>query len=81
MTQLITDDVEVRRQVIKEAWEYLGREYGSKSAVLEQIGGLSYEAVRKWIEQGYMPTDRAKQFERLSRGVYKREQLNPDFAP
>ena len=81
MSQLSLDDVELRRQTITEAWNFLGREYGGKKAVLEMMGLESYEAVRKWVAQGYMPTDRAKQFERLSRGKYKREQLNPDFAP
>lgn len=80
MKQLSLDDADVRRQTIKEAWNYLGKEFGSKKAVLKQMD-ISYEAIRKYIAAGYMPTDRAKQFERLSRGKYKREQLNPDFAP
>lgn len=80
MKQLLTDDADARRQAIREAWDYLGTLYGSKKAVLEQMN-VSYEAIRKYIAQGYMPTDRAKQFERLSRGQYRREQFNPDFAP
>ena len=75
---------EVRRVVIKEAWDYLGDLQGDKKNVLRLMGDegepLTYEAVRKWIAQGYMPTGRAKQFEKLSNGVYKREQFNPDFA-
>lgn len=80
MKQLSLDDADVRRQKIKEAWDYLGELYGSKRAVLDQMD-VTYEAIRKYIAAGYMPTDRAKQFERLSRGKYKREQFNPDFAP
>lgn len=78
---LLTDDVDVRRKTIQEAWDFLGQEYGSKGEVLKLMGDLTYEAVRKWIALGQMPTKRAKQFERLSRGKYRREQLNPDFAP
>lgn len=75
---------EVRRATIREAWGFLGNLHGGKKNVLVLMGKdgdpLTYEAVRKWIAQGYMPTSRAKQFEKLSEGRYTRDQFNPDFA-
>lgn len=80
MKRLASDDVEKRRDTIKEAWDYLGKQFGSKKAVLVELD-CSSEAVRKYIIEGDMPGTRAKQWERLSRGAYKREQLSSIFAP